>query len=113
MPLKIETVGTVRVLTLEGKLVTEIAQDLKVEFDTYADGNPGPTLLDMSDVRYVSSYLVGVLVTFRSRQFQRGFEVHLAGLDPRHRLVLQIAGLDGLFQYHATRAEGIAALAGT
>lgn len=111
MALNVETVGEVRVVTLEGRLATEVAQDLKTEFETYADETPGPTLLDMSGVRYMSSYLVGVLVALRSRLSKRGFEMRFAGLDPKHLLVLKVSGLDELFHYHATRAEGIAALA--
>ena len=110
MALKIEAVGALRVVTLEGKLVTDIAQDLKNEFDAYTNGSPGPTLLDMTGVVYVSSYLVGVLVSLRTRLSERGFELHFAGLDPRNRLVLRVSGLEQLFQYHATRAEGVAAL---
>ena len=113
MPFNLETAGAVRVITLEGKLATEVAQDLKPKFDAYVVETPGPTLLDMSAVLYISSYLVGVLVDLRSRLSAKGFEVHLAGLDPRHRLVLQVSGLADLFRYHATRADGIAALAGS
>jgi hypothetical protein len=31
-------------------------------------------------------------------------------MDPRHRLDLKISGLDGLFHFHESRAQGIAAL---
>jgi len=110
MALDIETVGTVRVITLEGRVLTEIAQDLKPRFDAYAAETPGPTLIDMSGVRYVSSYLVGVLVDLNSTLSAKGFAVHFAGMDPRHRLVLKISGLEGLFQFHESRAQGIAAL---
>lgn len=113
MALNVENVGAVRVVTLEGKIATEIAQDLKAEFDAYAAETPGPTLLDMSNVRYLSSYLVGVLVALRSRLSEMGFTLHFAGLDARHRLVLKVSGLEELFQYHATRAEGIAVLEAT
>ena len=111
MALTVENVGVVRVVTLEGRIVTEAAQDLKRDFDAYAEGDAGPTLLDMGAVLYVCSYLVGVLVALRSRLSARGFPVAFAGLDPKHRFVLRVAGLEELFEYHATREEGIAALA--
>lgn len=110
MPLDIETVGGVRVVTLEGKLVTETAQDLKTQFDAYVAGAPGPTLIDMSGVRYISSYLVGVFVELRSKLSAKGCALHFAGMDPRHRLVLKVSGLEDLFDHHATRADGIAVL---
>lgn len=112
MALDIETVGAVRVITLEGRVLTEIAQDLKPRFDEYAAGTSGPTLIDMAGVRYVSSYFVGVLVDLHSKLSARGFAMHFAGMDPRHRLVLKISGLDGLFQFRESRDAGIAALAG-
>jgi anti-anti-sigma factor len=111
MALNVETVGAVKVVTLEGRLATEIAQDLKGEFETYVAETPGPTLLDMSGVKYISSYLVGVLVALRTRLSERGFNLEFAGLDSKHRFVLKVSGLDELFRYHETRAEGIAALA--
>jgi anti-anti-sigma factor len=111
MALNVETVGAVRVITLEGRLVTEIAQDLKGQFGAYLAGTPGPTLIDMSGVRYISSYLVGVFVELRSSLAARGFALHFAGMDPRHRLVLKVSGLEDLFRFHASRAEGVAALA--
>ena len=111
MTLIIETVGPVRVVTLEGKLVTEAAQDLKHEFDAFAREAPGPTLLEVSGVKYISSYLVGVFVAFRTRLAGQGASVHFAGLESRHRLVLRMSGLERLFEYHETREEGIAALA--
>ncbi len=112
MALDIETVGGVRVITLEGRVLTEIAQDLKPRFDEYAAGTPGPTLIDMSGVRYVSSYLVGVLVDLHSRLSAGGFPMHFAGMDPRHRLVLKVSGLEDLFHFHESRAQGVAALSG-
>ncbi|HUM02876.1 MAG TPA: STAS domain-containing protein [Thermoanaerobaculia bacterium] len=112
MALNVETVGPVRVVTLEGKLVTEAAQDLKNEFEAFVAATPGPTLLDMSGVRYMSSYLVGVLVALRTRLSERGFDLHVAGLDSKHLLVLKVSALDQLFRCHATRSEGIAALLG-
>ena len=110
MPLNIDTVGSVRVVTLEGKLATEVSQQLKTEFDELIDRSPGPMLLDMSSVKFVSSYFVGVLVATRGRLAEQRMPLHLAGLDPRHRLVLRISALEGLFNYHATREDGIAAL---
>src|ERR1700686_1489618 len=106
MALNIEIVGEVHVVTLEGKLVTDIALDLKTQFDAYVAGTPGPMLIDMSGVRYISSYLIGVFVELRSKLSARGFALQFAGMDPRHRLVLKVSGLDELFHYHASRAEG-------
>ncbi len=110
MPLNIDQEGAVRVLTLDGKIMTTEALDLKPQFDAYLGGSPGPTLVDMSRVRYFSSYLVGLLIALRSGLAERNFPIHFAGLDPKHRLVFKVSGLEDLFQYHETRAAGVSAL---
>jgi len=108
--LDIEQVGRVTVLTLQGRLLTEQAQELKPRFDSYAAGTPGDTLIDMTRVGYFSSYLVGILVSLRSTLHERGKSLHLVGLDQKARFVLKVAALDNLFTYHATREEALAAI---
>jgi anti-anti-sigma factor len=108
--LAIERVGRVTVLTLQGRLVTEQALELKPKLDTYAAGRPGDTLLDMSRVVYFSSYLVGVLVSLRSTLHEQGAKCHLVGLDPKARFVLKVSALEDLFTYHATREEALSAM---
>ena len=113
MALKVENLDDVRVVTLEGRLVTEVAQNLFAEFNEYVEGSPGTTLLDMTGVRYMGSFLVGVLVNLRTGLSKRGFALHVAGLESRNRLVLRVAGLEGLFDFHLTREEGLASLGAT
>ena len=110
MSLTVESIDGVRVVTFEGRLVTEVAQSLKPMLDEYAAGRPGDTVLDMSAVPYVCSYLIGILVSLRTRLGEQGASVALAALDPKIRFILQVSGLEGLFSYHASRNEAIAHL---
>ena len=71
MALIVERLGELQVVTLEGRLATDVAQELKNEFEAYAEGTPGPTLLDMTGVKHKSSYLVGILVALRTHLSKR------------------------------------------
>jgi anti-anti-sigma factor len=108
MALSIERVNGIGVVTLEGRLVTEVAQSLKPQLDEYVTGRPGNTVLDMTGVAYVGSYLIGILVTLRTRLGEQGSRLHLAAVDPKIRFVLQCSGLEPLFTYHASRDEALA-----
>ena len=110
--LSIEKVGRVNVLTLQGRLLTEQAQELKPRIDAYAAGSPGDTLLDMSRVGYFSSYLVGILVSLRTKLHEQRATLHLAGLDAKVRLVLKVSALEELFTYHENREEALSAMSG-
>jgi anti-anti-sigma factor len=79
MALQMRRVGKVTVIVLSGKLNTEAAQDLKRKLNDYCDRSPGHSLLDMSEVNYVSSYLIGVLVACHEKLKASGSELHLAG----------------------------------
>lgn len=87
---------------------TEVAQDLKDELYAYCESPPGNTLIDMGAVTYVSSYLVGVLVGCHKKLKESGNELHLVGLAPHFRMVLEVSGLTDVFPHHETREEGIA-----
>jgi len=108
MPLQIQNLEKVTLIVLSGRLKTEVAQELKDELYSYWDSNPGHTLIDMSEVTYVSSYLIGVLVGCHKKLKASGSELHLVGLNPTFRTVLEVSGLTDVFPRHETREEGIA-----
>jgi anti-anti-sigma factor len=108
MPIQIQSLEKVTLIVLSGRLKTEVAQELKDELYSYCDSNPGHTLIDMSEVTYVSSYLIGVLVGCHKKLKASGSELHLVGLNPTFRTVLEVSGLTDVFPRHETREEGIA-----
>jgi anti-anti-sigma factor len=65
-------------------------------------------LIDMKDVRYVSSYLIGVLVGCHKLLKKSGYDLHLSGLSSHLRMVLEVSGLTDVFPSHETREEGLA-----
>jgi anti-anti-sigma factor len=110
MALKTENLGNVIVVTLSGKLNTEASQELKDELYAHCESSPGHMLIDMKDVSYVSSYLIGVLVGSHKLLKKSGCDLHLSGLSPHLRMVLDVSGLTEVFPNHGSREEGIAHL---
>jgi anti-anti-sigma factor len=108
MGLQTQRVGNVTVIVLSGKLNTEAAQNLKGDLDDYCGKSPGHTLFDMAEVNYVSSHLIGVLVACHKKLKASGSELHVAGGDPKLRMVLEVAGLGEVFPRHETREAGVA-----
>jgi stage II sporulation protein AA (anti-sigma F factor antagonist) len=109
MSLDVERVGHVNVIRLSGKILTEAAQEMKTEFDSY-EARARDTLVDMQNVEYMSSYLIGILVACYKRAATAGQRFELAGVSPRIRLVLTVSSLDSVLRCHATLEEGLKSL---
>lgn len=108
MTLKTEKLGNVNVVTLSGKLNTEASQELKDLLYAQCESAAGHTLIDMRNVTYVSSYLIGVLIGCHKLLKKSGCDLHLSGLNPQLRMVLDVSGLTEVFPSHETREEGLA-----
>ncbi|RMF81709.1 MAG: anti-sigma factor antagonist [Planctomycetota bacterium] len=66
-------------------------------------------VLDFSDVRFLSSQALGVLLTLRRKADQAGAIVALASIRPELVRVFKITNLDQLFQFYATAAQAVEA----
>lgn len=67
-------------------------------------------VLDFSEVRFLSSQALGVLLTLRRKADQSGAIVALASIRPELVRVFKITNLDQLFQFHPTAAQAVEAL---
>jgi anti-sigma B factor antagonist len=108
MGAKTENLGNVTVITLSGKLNTEASQELKDGLYAHCESSPGHMLIDMKNVSYVSSYLIGVLVGCHKLLKKSGCDFIFRGSAPHLRMVLDVSGLTEVFPNHETREEGLA-----
>lgn len=65
-------------------------------------------VLDFSDVRFLSSQALGVLLTLRRKADKNGATVLLAGIRPELYRVFQITNLEKLFSFFKTAPEAVA-----
>lgn len=68
-------------------------------------------VLDFSEVRFLSSQALGVLLTLRRKADKAGARVALASIRPELAKVFKMTNLDKLFAFHADRAQAVASLA--
>jgi anti-sigma B factor antagonist len=96
------------VVRLCGELDVYNAKVVREALAGAADGEPDRMILDLDEVTFVDSTLLGVLVEARMRLAdQRGFLLAAPGLEVRR--ALEISGLVRHFEVHETVDSALAA----
>ncbi|MGD1067860.1 MAG: STAS domain-containing protein [Vulcanimicrobiaceae bacterium] len=98
------------VVKLAGEL--DIGQRDAVEAALQLDDNDGPVLVDLGEVLYADSTVIGQLLRFRNEATARGRRVALLIGSPQFARVLQYAGLSDAFAVFDNRAAALTFLAG-
>jgi len=83
---------------------------VKDEFESYTAQHPARCIVDLSDVGYMSSYGLRVLLSVAKILQEGGGELHLAAPNERVMDVLTTSGYDTLFPVHSTLDEAKASL---
>ena len=101
--------GDVLVVAVEGRIDSTTSKQLEDVLPERVQASRR-VLLDMSDVQYVSS--AGLRVLLRAAKAARGtgHDLVLAGLLPQVHEVFQVIGFDSLFRIVHDRAAAMAAL---
>lgn len=109
MEITTERRESVEIITVSGRIDSSNAEELDATFKKAFDNRRYNVVVDLSNVEYMSSAglraLVGALRTSRSRFG----DVRLANPSERARTVLELAGMDHLFEiYDSVSAAEIA-----
>jgi anti-anti-sigma factor len=99
--------GALNVATLEGRLDTATAAEAEATLIGMLAA-PG-MVLDMTQVRYVSSAGLRILLKLAKEAKAKGAAYSLVGLQPAVREVFEISGFDKIIPSYATLAEAVAA----
>jgi anti-sigma B factor antagonist len=104
----VERNGTASVVRLTGELDLYNAHEVREVLLTEASAEPERIVVELSDVSFVDSTMLGVLIEARTKlPNPRAFL--LAAPRAQTRRALELAGLDGYFGVHETLAEALAA----
>jgi anti-sigma B factor antagonist len=104
--------GGTTVLKIAGMVkVGETVRELETSLDRAASERTGAVILDLTDLEYMDSTAVGILVGSLHRL--KGEDRDLLLVKPRERIasLLHVANLDSLFEIYGTIEEARAALA--
>lgn len=96
------------VVALAGELDLYNSEDLRTALHAAAERGPGRLVIDLTEVEFVDSTTLGVLVEARRRLAnRRGFLLAGAGRDVRR--TLEVSGLDRHFAVYDSVGEALGA----
>ncbi|NIM94372.1 MAG: anti-sigma factor antagonist [Anaerolineales bacterium] len=108
MEINIVQYRRVAVITVSGRIDTATSPDFEESVNGLINKGDNNLVMDFSEVEFLSSSGLRILVTTRKKVRERGGDVVLA--NPSQRVVdsLEIAGLDKLFKSYPDRESAIA-----
>ena len=106
--LGVEAVGDACVVRLGGELDLYNAEKVRAALLEACNESPARVVVDLSEVEFLDSTALGVLIEARTRlQNRRAFILASPGLETRR--ALKISGLDRHFSMHESVPEALAA----
>src|SRR5262245_40751917 len=99
-------------LALRGRLDTTGVGEVELGFTAHTVPRAKPLLLDMSEVTFLSSLGLRMLLTVAEALDHRGVKMVLLSPQPAVRRVLSLSGFDQLIPVHNDEGTALAFLAG-
>lgn len=97
----------VRLFEVAGRVDSYNANELGAALDAAADDGQVNLVLDLSHVDYMSSAGLREMVRVLKRVKRSGGDLRVAAPSDRVREVLELAGLDSIFEIYATQVEAV------
>jgi anti-anti-sigma factor len=87
-------------VVLRGEL--DLSQRESLDTILKVDDDTSVVILDLSETTYLDSSALGAFLTLRRSMLDRGGRVALAGAEARVKRILEITGLDSVFQSYGS-----------
>lgn len=101
--------GAVGVVTLEGEIDIYSSPQFKEILLKGIEEGATHVVIDLSDVTFIDSTALGVLVSGAKRVRPRNGSLDIICVDENIIRILEITGLDRVFGVHSSRAEALRA----
>jgi anti-sigma B factor antagonist len=95
------------VISLEGEVDVYTAPQLKQQIIDMLDNNITNIIVDITNVEYLDSTALGVLIGGLKRLRERDGVLDLICPNPRIRRIFEITGLDKIFDIYSTRDDAL------
>jgi len=103
-----ETDGIVIATVQRSELTSDVTDALLRQLTASLDADrPARLILDVSNVRFMDSVVLGALVVLLRRIKRGNGRLALAGLSGHARKVLQVTGLEKIFETYGSAAEAL------
>jgi anti-anti-sigma factor len=106
--------GPVTIASFQHASILDVlaVQTLRSEFEALIrSGQHDRIVIDFSEVRFLASHALGMLLVLRSKADPLGAKLAFAGLRPELERVFRLANLDRLFTFYPDREQAVAGLA--
>jgi anti-sigma B factor antagonist len=107
MPITITRHDDVAVLRIGSRFDAYEAANVRQAMTEAIDGTPR-VIVDLSNVQFMDSTALAILVQGMKRCRQQQGDLRLSGLQQPVRVIFDLTRLDSAFQIYATEAEAIA-----
>lgn len=107
MEINVSEMRRVRLFEIVGRVDSSNASELGGALDRAADDGNNNLVLDLSGVDYMSSAGLREMVRILKRVKRNGGDLRIANPSERVREVLELAGLDSIFEIYPTQVEAV------
>ena len=97
-------------VSVSGELDLYTSGCLQARIEEADTVGPGTVLVDLSEISFIDSSALEVLVRESKRLESRGHSLVLVTNDPRTRRILEVTGLDRVLRAYATLQDALAEL---
>jgi anti-sigma B factor antagonist len=105
-----QSVGAYPVLAVRGEVDVYSAPALKSGLSELLDANGGAVIVDLTDVGFLDSTGLGVLVAARTAASEAGGRLPIVCDRERILKLFRITGLDGVFEIYPSRDDAVVGL---
>jgi anti-anti-sigma factor len=95
----------IKVLKPAGILAATTIQALLQDFNQYLESKPKTILIDLSNVDFIDSYGLGMLVSMHAKMRLSNGTLCLCSLKDQARCLFEIADMERVFEIFADQAE--------
>ncbi|WP_119066761.1 STAS domain-containing protein [Aggregatilinea lenta] len=107
MEINVSEMRRVRLFEVIGRVDSTNATELGTTLDKAADDGNNNLVLDLSGVDYMSSAGLREMVRILKRVKRSGGDLRIANPSERVKEVLELAGLDSIFEIYPTQVEAV------
>ena len=108
LSVELDAAAPVPVVAARGSASMSDTDILRDELERVAAGKPQALLLDMTELEFICSQGLGVLITIQGKLRRHGGSLKLVGVRPCIRRVLEVTRLTQMFDLYDSREQALA-----
>jgi len=107
MDIRIKTIEDIYVIEISGRMDTINSRNIEPKLDGFLEEFKPKVVIDLSEVDYISSVGLRVLLSALKKQIKNQGILRIASLQPFVREVFTVTQFDKIFPIYSTQEEAI------